>query len=314
MVNINIIDVYSTVMPAHKDSDGITIAGPNVKFWTKLVLGGGAFGKVYEGLYDGKPCAVKILNEVAMELISDLPPGSSDGQVLQKAIESFTKEGDCLKRIDHPNIVKLYDVRTYPKGDYPVIVMEKLSCSLTGFFTPPGGQNISSLVQLSISCDVASALEYLHHNKIIHRDLCGDNILLDTRTPTPIAKVSDFGMSRILKDFERMSTKLTAIIGHRAACYPPELHEDPESYDMSIDIFMFGVVMLQTAYKIPYVKSPRCRRELISELSESHTLKKHIQHCVDLEKNKRPTAKEIHTELKKKFENLQHKDQIPHTR
>jgi serine/threonine protein kinase len=302
-------------MPVNKDSaDGVSIAGPNVKFWTKRWLGGGAFGKVYEGLYGGKPCAVKILNEVAMELISDLPPGSSDGQVSQMAIESFTKEGDCLKRIDHPNVVKLYDIRPYPKGDYPVIVMEKLNCSLTDFFTPPGGQNISLSVQLSISCNVASALEYLHANKIIHRDLCGDNILLDTQTPTPVAKVSDFGMSRILKDFERMSTRLTALNGHRAACYPPELQDDPESYDMSVDIFMFGVVMLQIIYQLPYVKSPRRRRELINELSESHALTEHIQHCMDLEKNKRPKAKGIHTELKKEFENLQRKDQIPHTR
>ena len=142
----------------------------------------------------------------------------------------------------------------------------------------------------------------------------GDNILLDTKTSTPVAKVSDFGMSKILKDFEKMSTRLTAIIGHRAACYPPELQDDPESYDMSIDIFMFGVVMLQIVHQLPYVKSPRLRRELVSELSESHALTKHIQHCVDLEKNKRPEAKGIHTELKKKFENLQRKDRIPHTR
>ena len=265
------------------------------------MLGRGAFGKVYEGLYNGKPCAVKILNEVAMELISDLPPGSSDGQVSRKAIESFTKEGDCLKQIDHPNVVKLYDIRPYPKGDYPVLVMEKLNCSLTGFFISPDGQNISLSVQLSISCDVSSALEYLHANKIIHRDLCGDNILLNTQTPIPVAKVSDFGMSRILKDFERMSTRLTTIVGQRASCYPPELHEDPESYDMSIDIFMFGVVMLQIVSKLSHVKSLKHRRELISKLSENHALTKHIQHCMDLEKMKRPTAEGIHTELKKEI-------------
>ena len=288
-------------MPVHKDSNGITIAGPNVEFWTKRVLGRGAFGKVYEGIYNGKPCAVKILNEVAMELISDLPPGSSDGQVSRKAIESFTKEGDCLKQIDHPNVVKLYDIRPYPKGDYPVLVMEKLNCSLTGFFISPDGQNISLSVQLSISCDVSSALEYLHANKIIHRDLCGDNILLNTQTPIPVAKVSDFGMSRILKDFERMSTRLTTIVGQRAACYPPELHDDPESYDMSIDIFMFGVVMLQIVSKLSYVKSLKHRRKLISELSENHALTKHIQLCMDLEKKNRPTAEGIHTELKKEI-------------
>ena len=279
------------------------------------MLGGGAFGKVYEGLHDGKPCAVKILNEVAMELISELPTSSRNEPMLQKAIDSFTREGECLKLLKHKNIVKLYDIRPYPKGNYPVIVMEKLSCSLSDFFTPPHEQNVSPLIQLSFSCNVASALEYLHHHNIIHRDLCGDNILLDKDPPNviPVAKVSDFGMSRILKDFERMSTKLTAIVGHRAAYYPPEVHDDPESYDMTIDIFMFGVIMLQIAHKIPYVKSPKRRRECVEELSESHVLKKHIQHCIKMERNQRPTAKVVHTELKKRYENFQRKDQLPQT-
>ena len=279
------------------------------------MLGRGAFGKVYEGLYDGNPCAVKILNEVAMELASDLPAGpSADDEILQKAIDSFIKEGECLKQVDHQNVVKLYDFCTYPKGNYPVIAMEKLSCSLTCFFMSPGGQDISLLVQLSLTCDVASALEYLHRNKIIHRDLRGDNILLNTQTPNgmPVAKVSDFGMSRILKNFERMSAKLTSIIGH-PPCYPPELLEDPSSYDMSIDIFMFGVVMLQIAHKISCVESQKHRRELINELSESHALKKYIQRCVEVEKKKRPEAEEVHTELKKMYENLQCKDQVPHS-
>ena len=279
------------------------------------MLGVGAFGKVFEGLHDGKPCAVKILNDVAMELISEIPTSLRDERTLQKAIDSFTKEGECLKQIKHKNIVKLYDIRPYPKGNYPVIVMEKLSCNLSDFFTPPDRQDVSLLMQLSFSCNVASALEYLHHHRIIHRDLCGDNILLDKEATIPVAKVSDFGMSRILKDFERMSTRLTSLAAHqRLAYYPPEVHDDPESYDMSIDIFMFGVVMLQIAHKIPYVKSPKCRRERIDELSESHALKKHIQGCIETEKNKRPTAKEVHTELKKRYENLQCKDQLPQTR
>ena len=113
----------------------------------------------------------------------------------------------------------------------------------------PNEQEISELVQLSISCDIAAALDYLQQTGIIHRDLCSDNVLLQVsgrRGPIPvIAKTSDFGMSRILKHFDRMSAKLTLIAGYWAAYYPPELRDDLESYDESIDIFMFGVVMMQ---------------------------------------------------------------------
>ena len=303
--------LFIGVPVTQQDPNEVQIDAPNATFNKQRVLGTGAFGKVYEGRFDGILCAIKILNEVAMLLMTDLQ--TSDRQVEQQA-EHIKKEGDCLKRIDHDHIVKLYDIRTF-KG-FPVLIMEKMDRSLTSYLSmTPKGQEISVLVQLSISCDIASALDYLRQNGIIHRDLCSDNILLKSSEGqgpvTIIAKVSDFGMSRILKHFDRMSTKLTSIAGHRVAYYPPELQEDPESYDESIDIYMFGVVMTQIAHRIPEIKSLKHRRELIHEMSESCVLKKHIEHCIDLEKNKRPSPKDIYTELKKRYENLQHKLQAP---
>ena len=192
--------------------------------------------------------------------------------------------------------------------------MELLDCSLTRYFGRPRTQDSSLLAELSISCGVASALDYLHCNKIIHRDLCGDNILLDTkRKANLIAKVSDFGMSRILQDFERMSNTLTAIDGHRSVYYPPELQDDPTSYGPSIDIFMFGVVMIQVAHGIPYIKSRREREELIERLLESLPMKISIRRCLEIERNKRPTAKEIHTEIRKIRENFEQKLEIMNT-
>ena len=235
---------------------------------------------MYEGVFNGTPCAVKILNEVAMMLMSDLPTSERDVEQQAKHIK---KEGDCLERLDHEHVVKLFDIRTYSEGSYPVLVMEKLDCNLTSYLSH-GGRDMNIIVQASISCDIASALDYLRQNGIIHRDLCSDNILLkvsEIQKPVPvIAKVSDFGMSRILKHFDRMSSKLTSIAGHRVAYYPPELHDDPGSYNESIDIYMFGVVMTQIACQVSEIKSPRHRRELIRELSESSVLKKHIERCV----------------------------------
>ena len=244
-----------------------------------------------------------------MLLITDL---QTSGKHVEQQAEHIKKEGDCLKRIDHDNVVKLYDIQTF-KG-FPVLIMEMLDCSLTSYLIP-NGQEISELVQLSISCDIAAALDYLRQSGNTHRDLCSDNILLQIsgkRGPIPIiAKVSDFGLSRILKHFDGMSAKLTSITRHRAAYYPSELQEDPESYDESIDIFMFGVVMTQIACRIPEIKSQKHRRELIHKMRESFTLKKHIEQCIEVEKNKRPPPKDIYTELKKKYENLRDKLQTP---
>ena len=279
----------------------ITITAPIVTFIPakECILGCGVFGKVYEGKCDGKPCAIKILNEVAMNLISGLPLSSSDDKIQQQAKSTFKNERDTLVRIKHDNVVALYDFRFYPKGDYPVLIMEKMECSLTQYFKQREIL-VSQLAQVSICCDVASALDYLQKNGIVHRDLCSDNVLLNSTKngSTPIAKVSDFGMSRILPNFERMSAKLTGIVGGRTAYYPPEIQEDPESYDKSIDVFMFGVVMTQVAHCMPEIVSIKKRKELIAELPESHIMKSLIVQCVEVEQNKRPSPQVIHLELR----------------
>lgn len=279
--------------------DGITVDAPSFKFWPDRELGGGTFGTVYEGQFDGRPCAAKVLNAVAMRLMSGLP--SCGGKAEQRGKRSFLKERDSLKRIDHPNIVKLYDMRVYPE-DFPILIMERLNCSLTCYFTE-NKHEMTMFVKLSLSCDIAVALEYLCQNSILHRDLCSDNILLDTRQQIPIAKVTDFGMSKILKNFESMSATLTSVAG-RTAYYPPELLDDPKAVDLSIDIFMFGVVMTQIAHQVAVIDSPKHRRDLINDLSESHIMKKPIEQCVELEKNKRPSAKDLHSELKRKYKTL----------
>ena len=264
----------------------IELAASKAIFWKNQVLGTGAFGTVYEGQFDGKPCAVKIFNEVAQSLRCYLPTGG----ISDKAKCSFIEEGECLKQIKHENVVKLYDVRVYPHGDYPVLVMEKMVCTLTCYLSA-NRQNPCLKEQLSISCNIASALEYLHRNRIIHRDLCSENVLLDRKVPIPIAKVSDFG---------KMSSKLS-VRGQRIACYPPEWLDDPNSCDKTIDIFMFGVVMTQIALRIPEIESKKQRCELIGELSESHVLKKFIMRCVKSEQNERPLPKELHTDLKERL-------------
>ena len=209
-----------------------------------------------------------------MQLISDLPTGPCDDTIRRKAIQNFTKECSCLMTINHPNIVKLIDIRTYDKGNFPVLIMERLDYSLTAYFKQHSNQNMDHSVLLSICCDVASALNYLHENRIVHCDICGNNILLilDSQTVRE-AKVSDFGMSRILRDFEEMSTTLTTIDGHHAAYYSPELQDDYGSSDSSIDIYMFGVLMLQIAHGILCVKLRIEHKGLVQKFSERHVLK-----------------------------------------
>lgn len=287
-------------VPGENDPAKVVLAGPCISFWKDKELGRGAFATVYEGVFNNERCAVKVLNQVAMHLITELPAGPCDDPIVRKGVESFTRECSCLMTLNHPNIVELIDVRTYHKGNYPVLIMEKLDCSLTTYLrSRPPNETMEQLIILSLCLDVASALNYLHEHRIIHRDICGNNVLLAlSEKPCIRAKVSDFGMSRILKDFEKMSTTLTAIEGHRAAYYPPELQDEAGSSDSSIDIFMLGVLMLQIVHGLPCVTSRKQRRELIQSLSDRHILKSAILWCTEFEKNKRPGASNIYVMVK----------------
>jgi serine/threonine protein kinase len=175
--------------------------------------------------------------------------------------------------------------------------MELLTCSLKDYIKGFEPSLLSFYVQLSLDRDIASALVFLHLKSIVHRDLCEDNVLLliEDGRQIPVAKVSDFGMSRML-DLEQMSISLSSV-RHRTAYLPPEVLIDPKSYDASIDIFMFGVVMVQIAHSVSKVDTIDKRKELLRTIPDSHPLKSPVdlfELCVKDVKEDRPTAQKVY--------------------
>ena len=273
----------------------------DVLVYTEDLIGKGAFGYVFKGMLNNRQCAVKVLNAIGTELMTNLPTGRA---VQSNALEKFKMECDHLEKFHHKNIVSHLATRTLKrkKVEIPVLVMELLHCNLRKYLSDNQPQ-IKHFVQVSLSMDVASALEFLHHEdrKVVHRDLCGDNILLSLEGPFPVAKVSDFGMSRII-DFETMSRSLTAL-GHRNGYLPREANRlsPSDSYDSSLDIFMFGAVMTQIATVTPHIESEKQRYELVDSVSPDHPLKDFIDSCLQ-EKGARPTAEAVRNKLSKRLQ------------
>ena len=255
-------------------------------------LGSGMFGYVFKGTMHGKPCAVKVLHEVAMELKFDLPTVSDDKPVQEAKLNCLEKEHKSLLELKHPNVVELLHVCTYRQSNLPCLVMELLDCSLREYLAQTS-EYLQFETQISLSCDIAKALAYLHEMMMIHRDLCGDNILIQLGNAIPTAKIADFGMSRII-DPEKM-THSVSVLGHRKGYLPPE--GPYKDYDLSLDIHMFGAIMVQIVHAVQDIKSPEIRRELIDRISENHPLKKIIKSCVVVAKDDRPTAESISAEL-----------------
>ena len=116
--------------------------------------------------------------------------------------------------------------------------MELMDESLTRFLER-SQQPLAYNIEVDLCHDIAKALAYIHSKEIIHRDLSGNNVLLLAGR----AKITDFGMSKLL-DSNRRMTPLTMCPG-TLAYMPPEALSEPPVYSKKIDCFSFGVLQIQ---------------------------------------------------------------------
>ena len=272
--------------------------------FTKEVLGQGAFGTVFKGEWQHHPCAAKMLSILGNEVYTGVSI-TQCGAVQEEVLKRFKQECDFMKTLVHPNIVAYYDTLIHPGCNLPVLVMELMDARLRHYLARV--EDLSMKVQFNFCCNIAAALEFLHSKSLVHRDLCGDNVLLkccSRDNDFPVAKVSDFGMSRLIIKRPEMTHSLTAI-GHRPGYLPPEAPEYPTDYNSSLDIFMFGAVVTQIASKAPTIKDSAQRQRLVNQLClAKHPLKPLICQCLDKRKDKRPIAHTLHASLQYACESL----------
>ena len=133
--------------------------------------------------------------------------------------------------------------------------MELMDDSLTHFLEQ-SEERLPYHVQVNISHDIALALDFLHDNRILHRDLSSNNVLLIDAGIR--AKVTDFGMSKLIELNSHM-TGLTKCPG-TPAYMSPEALSDPPVYTEKLDCFQAGVLMIQTiTRKFPNPSDAMCR-------------------------------------------------------
>ena len=169
----------------------------------------------YEAQYSGKQCMAKkefIHNEYSITLLK--------------------KENSFLVQLNHPCITQLFTTLDSPNS--PVLLVEKMWMSLTEFLA----EKHSYHDKISILCDAACGLHYIHEKGIIHCDLTGDNILL---TEKITAKLADFGQATFGDQNIRYLPKTFDHL-------PPETFE-PHSktrHSTKVDVFSFGCVTIHT--------------------------------------------------------------------
>lgn len=188
-------------------------------------IGQGGMGTVYKGTdtRTGQVVAVKVLLH---EII--LRSGN-------EAIERFRREVEALRRLNHPNIIKL--LGTAKDGPNYCIIMEYApGGSLANVLDKEGRLPLQRVLELGL--DIADALTRAHRLDIIHRDIKPDNVLL-TANGTP--RLTDFGVARI-KDRTQL-TQSGYVVGTGSYLSPEACRG--QSLDARADIWAFGVLLYE---------------------------------------------------------------------
>jgi serine/threonine-protein kinase len=204
------------------------------KYDVTEVLGRGGMGIVYRAIDKqiGREVAIKTLTENF----------SGDPAMLER----FYEEGRRTGRLNHPNIVTVYDLGV--EQGTPYIVMECVQGNPLDKLIASGA-TISLSERLRIVEEICSALGYAHKNKVIHRDVKPANIFV---LPDGKAKLLDFGIARLEKrESDNTLTRTAQIMGTIPYMAPERLLG--QAVDGRSDIFAIGVVLYQLiAEQLPF--------------------------------------------------------------
>ena len=203
----------------------------NVRLFKEQELGHGAFATVCRAACDSLLCAAKVLHP---EFFDQGDPGE------ENFVAKFIEECNILPSITHPNIVQCFGTYQDPETDLPVLLMELMDESLTDYLER-AREPLPFHAEVSFSYDVALGLSYLHSRGYIHRDLSSNNVLIMAGVR---AKITDFGMCRATTGPRYLQSRLTQCPGTQVYMPPEALVEHPV-YTAKLDVFSYGVLMIQ---------------------------------------------------------------------
>ncbi|PWA63200.1 protein kinase-like domain, Phloem protein 2-like protein [Artemisia annua] len=251
-------------------------------------IGSGGFGKVYKADLEHFDSS----NSSSIEGVNkcDLPRKRSTVAIKrihnQEGEEGFISEIETLTTCKHDNIISLLGF-CYEGNGAMILVYEHASKgSLESYLGSSDRMtNLNWVQRLNICLDIARGLKYIHNNtnhgkqKMIHRDIKSDNILLGDNWK---AKIADFGLSKFHPADQVASTIYTNRIAGTYMYLDPEYEKDGRLNKKS-DIYSFGVVLLEIltgslAYDSVYTK---VNDKGIAPIARDHFEKGTIMEIVD---------------------------------
>ncbi|KAK4686856.1 mitogen-activated protein kinase kinase kinase, partial [Tremellales sp. Uapishka_1] len=223
-----------SAIPESPSADG----KPATLNWVKgELIGKGSYGRVYVALNvtTGDMMAVKQV---------EMPATDRDKHDRRQIgmVDALKSEIALLKDLFHPNIVAYLGCET--AEDYLSIFLEYVpGGTIASIYRTPGQGRFEEQLVKYFTRQILDGLAYLHAKNIWHRDLKGDNILVDQNG---VCKISDFGISKQTADAYESFGQATNMKGSVFWMAPEVVHApNQKGYSGKVDIWSLGCVVLE---------------------------------------------------------------------
>lgn len=225
------------------------------------IIGEGAFGTVYKGYHKtlGIDVAIKIVDKY---------------KVPNLAIKLALKEARLFARLDHPNLLRIYDAQELEKVFY--LILEYMDGG-----SLESHNSISSKQINEIAIQLLSGLQALHDAGILHRDIKPANCLM--RKGDNRVKLADLGIAAEIEIDKTALQQFTGTLSYMS----PEILEEPPEYSIESDLYALGMTLARILLN----------KEHFPKLSRIKIIKW-------IQNGKRPIVKQIRDDISSGFSDL----------
>ena len=207
-------------------------------YQVESLIGTGGMANVYKAVVVGQNGPVPAGTEVAVKVLRQELMHDPD------LVRRFKNESKAISLLNHPNIVKVYDVSVSDTLQY--IVMEYVDgMTLREYLNERGGR-LTSRETVHFISQILKALDHAHHNGVVHRDIKPQNIML---LDNGQLRMMDFGIARV----SRAENQLLGGKAMGSVHYISPEQAKGEETDQKSDIYSVGVMMYEMlSGKLPF--------------------------------------------------------------